>query len=60
MLLQQANDDELRTVRLGFVGAEACPRRIYDAFFVRHYTGGMLLSGYSITECSPGVSLQSA
>lgn len=52
-MLQQANDDELRTVRLGFVGAEACPRRICDAFFEK--TGGMLFEGYGITECSPGV-----
>ena len=48
----QANDDELRTVRLGFVGAEACPRRIYDTFFVKK-TGGMLLRATALPNVRP-------
>ncbi|MBQ3059391.1 MAG: AMP-binding protein [Desulfovibrio sp.] len=52
-MLQQANAGELRSVRLGFVGAEACPQRVYDAFISK--TSGVLFEGYGITECSPGV-----
>lgn len=51
-MLREARPGDLRSLRLGFVGAEACPRRIYDAF-ARQTGGGLLCEGYGVTECSP-------
>ena len=40
-LLRQARPGDLTSLRLGFVGAEACPQRIYEEF--ARQTGGGLL-----------------
>ena len=37
---------------LGFVGAEACPQRLYEDF-ARQTEGGLLCEGYGVTECAP-------
>lgn len=54
-MLQQAAPGDLASLRLGFVGAEACPQRIYDAFAAQ--SGGVLCEGYGVTECAPAVSV---
>ena len=51
-MLREAQPGDLDSLRLGFVGAEACPQRIYDAF-ARQTGGGLLCEGYGVTECSP-------
>lgn len=55
-LLRQARPGDLDSLRLGFVGAEACPRRLYAAF-ARQTGGGQLCEGYGVTECSPVISV---
>lgn len=55
-LLRQARPGDLESLRLGFVGAEACPQRIYEEF-ARQTGGGQLCEGYGVTECSPVVSV---
>ena len=51
-MLREARPGDLDSLRLGFVGAEVCPQRIYDAF-ARQTGGGLLCEGYGVTECSP-------
>lgn len=55
-ILRQARPGDLASLRLGFVGAEACPRRLYDEF-ARQTDGGLLCEGYGVTECAPVVSV---
>lgn len=55
-LLRQARPGDLTSLRLGFVGAEACPQRLYTEF-ARQTGGGLLCEGYGVTECSPVVSV---
>ena len=55
-LLRQARPRDLESLRLGFVGAEACPQRLYTEF-ARQTGGGLLCEGYGVTECSPVVSV---
>lgn len=52
-MLQRAQTGDLASLRLGFVGAEKCPKAVYTAFAAQ--TGGVLCEGYGVTECSPGV-----
>lgn len=52
-MLQRAQQGDLASLRLGFVGAEKCSQSVYDAFATQ--TGGVLCEGYGVTECSPGV-----
>lgn len=55
-LLRQAQPGDLASLRLGFVGAEACPQRLYTEF-ARQTDGGLLCEGYGVTECSPVISV---
>lgn len=55
-LLRQARPGDLESLRLGFVGAEACPQRLYEEF-ARQTGGGLLCEGYGVTECSPVISV---
>lgn len=55
-LLRQARPGDLESLRLGFVGAEACPQRLYTEF-ARQTGGGLLCEGYGVTECSPVISV---
>ena len=54
-MLQQAAPGDLRSLRLGVVGAETCPARVYQAF--AQETGGALVEGYGVTECAPVISV---
>lgn len=54
-LLRQARPGDLRSFRLGFVGAEKCPEHLYAAF--ASASNGVLCEGYGVTECSPVVSV---
>ena len=54
-MLQQASPGDLRSLRLGVVGAETCPARVYQAF--AQATGGALVEGYGVTECAPVISV---
>ena len=54
-MLQQAAPGDLASLRLGFVGAEACPKRVYEAFAAQ--SGGTLCEGYGVTECAPAISV---
>lgn len=55
-MLRQARPGDLGSLRLAFVGAEACPQSVHDAF-VRLSGGGRLCEGYGVTECAPVISL---
>lgn len=55
-ILRQARPGDLSSLRLGFVGAEACPQRLYDEF-ARQTGGGLLCEGYGVTECAPVISV---
>lgn len=55
-MLRQARPGDLASLRVAFVGAEACPQRLYDDFS-RLSGGGLLCEGYGVTECSPVISL---
>ena len=55
-MLRQARPGDLASLRVAFVGAEACPQRLYDDF-ARLSGGGLLCEGYGVTECSPVISL---
>lgn len=55
-MLRQARPGDLTSLRVAFVGADACPQRLYDDF-VRLSGGGLLCEGYGVTECSPVISL---
>lgn len=52
-MLHRAQQGDLASLRVGFVGAEKCSQTIYEAFSAQ--TGGVLCEGYGVTECSPGV-----
>lgn len=54
-MLRQARPGDLASLRVAFVGAEACPQRLYDDF--ARLSGGLLCEGYGVTECSPVISL---
>lgn len=54
-MLRQAAPGDLVSLRLGFVGAEACPGRVYEAF--AEQSGGTLCEGYGVTECAPVISV---
>lgn len=56
-MLQRAQAGDLASLRLGFVGAEKCPQAVYEAFAAQ--SGGVLCEGYGVTECSPGVCVNS-
>src|SRR5262249_23405391 len=55
-LLERAQPGELRSLRMVIVGAEKCPKAIFDRF-AKASPGAVVLEGYGITECSPVVSV---
>lgn len=55
-MLRQAGPEDLRSLRLGFVGAEKCPDHVYAAFAAAA-PHGVLCEGYGVTECAPVVSV---
>lgn len=55
-MLQRAKaSNRLRTLRLGFVGAEKCPKHVYEEFAVQ-CPNGVLCEAYGVTEASPGIT----
>ncbi|MBN2341258.1 MAG: AMP-binding protein [Deltaproteobacteria bacterium] len=46
----------LQSLRLTFVGAEACPTHVYKQF-AKRCSNGVLCEGYGITECAPVISM---
>ena len=55
-MLQRAKmTNRLSTLRLGFVGAEKCPKHVYEEFAVQ-CPKGVLCEAYGVTEASPGIT----
>ncbi len=54
-LLERAQPDQVDSLRLIVVGAEACPSSLYDSVR-RTAPKAHLLEGYGITECSPAIA----
>ena len=54
-ITRNAEDHEIRTLRLVVCGAEKCPDRLYNSVEKR-WPSMTILEGYGITECSPIVS----
>lgn len=55
-ILRASTGQQLTSLRLAVVGAEACPGRVYDLLAER-CPKAVLIEGYGITECSPIVAL---
>lgn len=55
-ILQAGNEEQLKSIRLIFTGAEKCPESIYTKL-TEVNRKAVLCEGYGITECSPLVSL---
>lgn len=53
-MLHKAQQGDVQSLRVAFVGAEKCPMALYEAFSA-HTGGGILCEGYGVTECAPGV-----
>lgn len=56
MLKAAESGNGLPSLRLAFVGAEACPERVFRDF-ARICPGASLCEAYGITECAPGIAV---
>ncbi len=57
MLLQSAEKDDLKTIRLMFTAAESLQPKTVEAFYNKAAEGAKIIEGYGITECSPVLTL---
>jgi len=55
-IAQNAEPEDLATLRLVVTGAEKCPLSLYD-YIEKNWTRLKIIEGYGITECSPVVSV---
>ena len=55
-ILERAEPDDLKSLRLIVVGAEKCPRSLYERC-AKLAPAATLLEGYGVTECSPVVAV---
>jgi long-chain-fatty-acid--[acyl-carrier-protein] ligase len=55
-ILERAQPGELRSLRMVVLGAEKCPKAVFERF-AEASPDAVILEGYGITECSPVVSV---
>ncbi|MFA5916626.1 MAG: AMP-binding protein [Candidatus Gracilibacteria bacterium] len=56
MIMALAKGEDLKNIRYVVVGAEKCPKEVFDKF-KELSQNGVILEGYGITECSPVLSI---
>jgi long-chain-fatty-acid--[acyl-carrier-protein] ligase len=55
-IVDRAEPDELKTLRMVIVGAEKCPQALFDRL-KQTSPNAVVVEGYGITECSPVVAV---
>ncbi len=56
MLERATGSPDLASLKLGFVGAEKCPEKLWR-LFAEQCPSGVLCEGYGVSECSPIISV---
>lgn len=56
MLERAKGTEDLKSLRLAFIGAEKCPEHVF-AEFKKQCPNGSLCEGYGVTECSPVLAI---